>query len=455
MSSAGRFRASAGSAFQLKTYSSLKIEKTIILGFLLLIAAGTLLLWAFSSRSPVPLNFLDALFTSTSAVCVTGLVVVDTGKDLTLPAQWVVLLLIQLGGLGVMTAASSTMILLGHRIRIRERILFTGGLGIDTPAGAVKLIFRILFITLFIEAAAVIPLFLVLRRTMDIPAALFHGIFHSVSAFCNAGFSTLPGGLEGYANQYILPGTIMILIVIGGLGFLVIGELWFHIKERTRLSPHAVLVLQVTLILIASGTLLFFLSDWSIGLSPLSLPLKIWNALFQSVTARTAGFNTIPLRAVSSLGIFVISILMIIGASPGSTGGGIKTTTAGVLFFSSLSEIQGRKAVYRNRTIADNNIRRALAISFLYLLTVLVGVVLLSLSEMLPFKALLFETISAMGTVGLSLGITSSLSAPGKLVIILLMFWGRVGILTFIFGMVSRDRTISKISYAETNIPVG
>ena len=439
----------------MKTYSSLKIEKTIILGFLSLIAAGTLLLWASNSRSPVPLTFLDALFTSTSAVCVTGLVVVDTGKNLTLVSQWVVLLLIQLGGLGVMTAASTTMILLGHKIRIRERILFTGGLGIDTPSGAVRLIYRILFITLMIQGIAVVPLFLVLRRSMEVPAALFHAAFHSVSAFCNAGFSTLPGGLEGFVNQYIFPGTIMILIVIGGLGFLVIGELWFYFTERIRLSPHAVLVLQVSAILVFAGTLLFSLSDRTIGLSPLSPPLKIWNALFQSITARTAGFNTVPLRAVSSLGIFVLSILMIIGASPGSTGGGIKTTTAGVLFFSSLSEIQGRKAVYRNRTIADNNIRRALAIAFLYLLTVLIGVVLLSLSEILPFKSLLFETISAMGTVGLSLGITSSLSAPGKLVIILLMFWGRVGILTFIFGMVSRDRTISKISYAETNIPVG
>ncbi|GAB1400260.1 TrkH family potassium uptake protein [Aminivibrio sp.] len=439
----------------MKTYSSLKIEKTIILGFLLLIAAGTLLLWAFNSRSPVPLNFLDALFTSTSAVCVTGLIVVDTGKDLTLASQWVVMLLIQLGGLGVMTAATTTMVLLGHRIKIRERILFTGGLGIDTPSGAVKLIFRILFITLIIEAAAVIPLVFVLSRSMGASEALFHGIFHSVSAFCNAGFSTLPGGLEGFANQYILPGTVMILIVTGGLGFLVIGELWLHLTERTRLSPHAVLVLQVSSILILAGTVLFFLSDRTAGLSPLSLPLKVWNALFQSVTARTAGFNTIPLRAVSSLGIFLLSLLMIIGASPGSTGGGIKTTTAGVLFFSSLSEIQGRRAVYRNRTIADENIRRALAISFLYLLTVLTGVILLSLFEELPFRTLLFEAISAMGTVGLSLGITPSLSPPGKIVIILLMFWGRVGILTFIFGMVSRDRTISKISYAETNIPVG
>ncbi len=439
----------------MKTYSSLKIEKTIILGFLLLIAAGTLLLWAFNSRSPVPLNFLDALFTSTSAVCVTGLIVVDTGKDLTLASQWVVMLLIQLGGLGVMTAATTTMVLLGHRIKIRERILFTGGLGIDTPSGAVKLIFRILFITLIIEAAAVIPLVFVLSRSMGASEALFHGIFHSVSAFCNAGFSTLPGGLEGFANQYILPGTVMILIVTGGLGFLVIGELWLHLTERTRLSPHAVLVLQVSSILILAGTVLFFLSDRTAGLSPLSLPLKVWNALFQSVTARTAGFNTIPLRATSSLGIFLLSLLMIIGASPGSTGGGIKTTTAGVLFFSSLSEIQGRRAVYRNRTIADENIRRALAISFLYLLTVLTGVILLSLFEELPFRTLLFEAISAMGTVGLSLGITPSLSPPGKIVIILLMFWGRVGILTFIFGMVSRDRTISKISYAETNIPVG
>lgn len=425
------------------------------MGFLSLVAVGTLLIWTFNSGNGVPISLLDALFTSTSAVCVTGLVVVDTGKDLTLPSQWVVMVLIQLGGLGVMTAATTTMVLLGRRIGIRQRLLFTGGLGVDTPSGAVKILFKILAITFIIEGMAVVPLFFVFLRTFSFSEALFHALFHSVSAFCNAGFSTLQGGLEGYSGDFLLPAVVMFLIVSGGLGFLVIVDVMMYIRERTHLSPHSRLALQTSAILILTGTIFLLFSDFWQGLEVFPLPLKVWNALFQSITARTAGFNTVNIASFSHLGVFIICFLMIIGASPGSTGGGIKTTTAGLLFFSAFSEIRGREMVIHHRRIPDENIRRALAVTVLYLLTVLVGIVILALCESLPFHSLVFEAVSAMGTVGLSLGVTSSLSAPGKIVVILLMFWGRVGILTFMFGMVSRDRAASKITYAETNIPVG
>jgi len=438
-----------------KTYSSLRIEKTITLGFLSLIAAGTLLLWALNSGHEKPLSLLDALFTSTSAVCVTGLVVVDTGRDLAPASQWVVIVLIQLGGLGVMTAATAIMVLLGRRVGIRQRLLFTGGFGVETPSGAVKLLYRMLGFTFIMEIAASIPLFIVFLRSFSPGEALFHAVFHSVSAFCNAGFSTLRGGLEGYSGQFLLPGVIMILIVTGGLGFLVIGDLFVRLRERSHLSAHSILVLRTTAVLVAGGAVLLLASDSARGLSGHPLPLKIWNALFQSVTARTAGFNTIPIPSFSSLGVFVLCILMVIGASPGSTGGGIKTTTAGLLFYSSLSEIRGKSMAIGNRKISDGNVRRALAVAVLYILTVLLGIILLCLFEPFPFGTLAFEAVSAMGTVGLSLGVTPSLSAPGKVIIILLMFWGRVGILTFMYGMISRDREASKITFAETNIPVG
>jgi trk system potassium uptake protein TrkH len=438
-----------------KTYSSLRIEKTITLGFLSLIAAGTLLLWALNSGHEKPLSLLDALFTSTSAVCVTGLVVVDTGRDLAPASQWVVIVLIQLGGLGVMTAATAIMVLLGRRVGIRQRLLFTGGFGVETPSGAVKLLYRMLGFTFIMEIAASIPLFIIFLRSFSPGEALFHAVFHSVSAFCNAGFSTLRGGLEGYSGQFLLPGVIMILIVTGGLGFLVIGDLFVRLRERSHLSAHSILVLRTTAVLVAGGAVLLLASDSARGLSGHPLPLKIWNALFQSVTARTAGFNTIPIPSFSSLGVFVLCILMVIGASPGSTGGGIKTTTAGLLFYSSLSEIRGKSMAIGNRKISDGNVRRALAVAVLYILTVLLGIILLCLFEPFPFGTLAFEAVSAMGTVGLSLGVTPSLSAPGKVIIILLMFWGRVGILTFMYGMISRDREASKITFAETNIPVG
>ncbi len=439
----------------MKTYSSLRIEKTITLGFLSLIAAGTLLLWALNSGHEKPLSLLDALFTSTSAVCVTGLVVVDTGRDLAPASQWVVIVLIQLGGLGVMTAATAIMVLLGRRVGIRQRLLFTGGFGVETPSGAVKLLYRMLGFTFIMEIAASIPLFIIFLRSFSPGEALFHAVFHSVSAFCNAGFSTLRGGLEGYSGQFLLPGVIMILIVTGGLGFLVIGDLFVRLRERSHLSAHSILVLRTTAVLVAGGAVLLLASDSARGLSGHPLPLKIWNALFQSVTARTAGFNTIPIPSFSSLGVFVLCILMVIGASPGSTGGGIKTTTAGLLFYSSLSEIRGKSMAIGNRKISDGNVRRALAVAVLYILTVLLGIILLCLFEPFPFGTLAFEAVSAMGTVGLSLGVTPSLSAPGKVIIILLMFWGRVGILTFMYGMISRDREASKITFAETNIPVG
>ena len=439
----------------MKTYSSLRVERTIVAGFLSLIVIGTLLIWAFNLEGEHSIAVVDALFTATSAVCVTGLTVVDTGKDLTLLSQWVVLVLIQLGGLGVMTAATTLLLLFRQKIGIRQRLLFAGGLGLDTPAGAIKLLILILKMTVAIEVAGAVPLFIAFVRDYNPARALYLALFHSISAFCNAGFSPFSTGLQGYAHTFLVPATIMLLIILGGAGFLVLLGIARYMRRGEPLTPHCHLVIKVTGILVIGGAFLFLISDWNGAFRGLSPTLKVWNALFQSVTPRTAGFDTIRTANFTALGVFVTCLLMIIGASPGSTGGGVKTTTLGLLVYSALCEMRGRNnIIYANRNISFNNVRRALSLSLLYVSTVLLSIVLLSFTETAPFHTLIFEAFSAMGTVGLSLGITSSLSTMGKIILIMLMFWGRVGILTFMYVVITRE-TRDNVNYAATNIPVG
>ena len=402
-----------------------------------------------------PIAFVDALFTATSALCVTGLSVVNTGQDLCLASQWVVLALIQLGGLGVMTAATALLLLLRQKIGIRQRLLFAGGLGLDTPAGAVRLLMKILKMTILIEGLCCIPLFIAFVKDYSPVRALYLAVFHSISAFCNAGFSLFSNNLEGYANTFWVPATIMFLIVSGGAGFLVLSGVWRYTIRGESLAPHCRFVLIVTAGLITVGTTLFLISDWNGAFQGLSPVLKIWNALFQSITPRTAGFDAINQAQFSSLGLFITCLLMIIGASPGSTGGGIKTTTFGLLMVSTFTELRGKKhVVLWNRAVPMDNIRRALTLTVLYFGTVLMSLIALSITESVPFHTLIFEAFSAMGTVGLSLGVTSSLSSIGKMILVLLMFWGRVGILTFMYGIVSHE-TRDNVNYATTNIPIG
>lgn len=439
----------------MKTYSSLKVERTIIVGFLSLIMTGTLLIWAANYWGGKQLSLIDSLFTSTSAVCVTGLVVVDTGHGLMPLSQVILLFLIQLGGLGVMTAATSLLLILRQRIGIRQRLFFAGGMGIDSPAGAVRLLIRILKITLIIEFLGVIPLFWGFYRELDIGTSFFYALFHSVSAFCNAGFSPIASSLEAYSHDVIIPVTIMLLIVTGGLGYLPLVNIMGFIRKREKLHVHTRLVLLTTFLLILGGTVLISATEWGKGLDSMNGWWKIWNSLFQSVTPRTAGFNTVNLSGFSPMGVFILCLLMIIGASPGSTGGGVKTTTSAVLFLSACNFMKGRKdTVIWNRTIHNENILRSLSIVILYLVTIFMASLLISLTEPFSFREIIFEVISALGTVGLSMGITPLLSNSSKIVLIFLMFWGRVGVLTFIYGMMSRD-TGNCISYARANIPIG
>lgn len=420
-----------------------------------MILIGALLLWGFNCLNGISLSPLDAVFTSTSAVCVTGLAVVDTGKDLAMPSQVVLLLLIQLGGLGVMTATTFMLLLLRMRIGIRQRILFAGGMGLDGPSGAVRLVARIVKITVLIEFFMAIPVFIGFMGRFDWQTSLWYSIFHSISAFCNAGFSPFSDSLGSFTSSWLLSGSVMALIVLGGAGFVVLGDCWEWFRKGKKLSVHSRLVLSTTAWLIVVGTIFFMVVEWNGALSGLSPALKLWNALFCAITPRTAGFNTVSMSSLSSYSAFMVMVLMIIGASPGSTGGGIKTTTFSILVSSVFFNTRGSsKLVLWHRSVPQDTVLRAMMLFFLYLTAIVVGVFAIGAIEDFAFKDVIFEVISALGTVGLSMGITADLSCVSKVVLIILMFWGRIGILTFMFSLIDKEN-LDNVGYPEVSVPIG
>ena len=441
----------------MKTYSSVGVERYITAGFLSLILAGALLLWCCNFAADMALSPIDALFLSTSAVCVTGLAPLDIGTGLALPSQFVLLVLIQLGGIGIMGATTSLLLISGHRLAFRDRLFLAGGFGLEGPMGVVRLLRLVLTHTLLFEAAGAALMFFSFRGTgLSTAQAAYHSIFHSVSAFCNAGFSLYSTNLEGFASSFVVPGTIMALIVVGGIGFPVMLELGDIRRGRTRfLSVYARVVLTATAVLLVFGTAAIAFSEWNAAFRDMTPLEKFWNALFGSVTARTAGFDTVHYARWSQEGIMITMFLMLIGASPSSTGGGLKTTTFAVLIWSAWSELRQEQDVnVRGRRIPDTTVRRALALAFIYFFTLFFASAVLSFADDIPYSSLVFEAVSALGTVGLSRGITPDLSATSKMMLILLMFWGRVGILTFSYSLVPRERHVD-VRYPDANIPIG
>ncbi len=433
------------------------MERWIVLGFLSVILTGTLLLWGNSG--PVrPISLLDALFLSASAVCVTGLSPLDVGRALSPSSQVLLLLLIQLGGLGVMTVTTALPLLMGQRIGLRGRILFSGGLGIDSLQGAVRLLRRVLLFTLLIEGGGAFLLFWGFLPGRGVGEAAWLALFHSVSAFCNAGFSPFSDSLESFSGAFLVPGTLMGLILLGGIGFPVLSEL---VARRSRpgtpLSPYARIVLRTTGLLLLGGTVLLASTEWNRAFAGFSPGLKLWNALFASVTPRTAGFDTVSYANFSGAGIAITILLMIIGASPSSTGGGIKTTTLAVLCRMAWADLtrKGEVELFARRVEFDT-IRRAWALTLIYVWTLFAAAIVLSFLEPFPFAELLFECVSAMGTVGLSMGITGKLTPESKLVLVCLMFWGRVGIVTFFYGVLSRGASAGgRVTLPSARVPIG
>ncbi len=439
----------------------------VIISFLVAALIGASLLALPVASTADPLGIVDALFTATSAICVTGLIVVDTGSQFTIFGKTVILILIQLGGLGVMTFSVFFFLFLGKRMGIRRRWIVTDAF---TPApirDVGKLISSIFIFTLIAEAVGALSLFLFWYQDLGFSHALRKGVFHSVSAFCNAGFSTYRTSFIDFRASAWLNSTIMILIIAGGLGFPVIYEFRNRIRywrehKRVPVSLHTKMVLSATVILILTGAVMIFLFDRGGEFSTLTLRGRIFASLFQSVTARTAGFNTLDISMMAPAALFVIVMLMFIGASPGSCGGGIKTTSIAVFVAILRDKFRGRQVISMfRRTIPDEMIARTLSIFFLAVLVVTAGLILLLVTEMDTinsgngfFLAYLFEAVSAFATVGLSMGVTGTLTVGGKLVIIVLMLLGRVGLLTVAY-VVTRQEHGRMFRYVEEKVMIG
>ena len=429
-----------------------------------ILAGAALLALPVASATGASIGLADALFTSTSAVCVTGLVVKDTAGDFTLFGQLVILALIQLGGLGIMTFSVSMMLMLGRALATSPGSAMRDMLDQQSAREALQLVRFIALFTFTVEAAGAVALFAWFgaREGYTVQSA-YSAVFHAVSAFCNAGFSLYSKSFVGYAGHVGVSLTLTGLIIVGGLGFPVMRDL-LVVGRRERLgegrSPglrtQTRVVLATSAILILLGAALFYVLELPSTLSGLGPTDRLLASYFQAVTARTAGFNTVDIGSVKAPALVVLMALMLIGASPGSTGGGIKTTTAAILFQAMRSAFRRRPEVELfHRTVPRSTIRRAMALVTLTFLLLAAAAVALNAAEPRhAFEKLLFEEISAFGTVGLSMGVTPHLTAPGKAIIILLMFAGRVGPLTLMLSLLGQGRP-ARYRYPETHMMVG
>jgi trk system potassium uptake protein TrkH len=430
----------------------------LVLGFAGLIIAGALLLMTpMASATGQSLPFVDALFTATSAVCVTGLVVVDTGTYFSLFGQIVIIVLIQAGGLGFMTMATLMALIMRRKIQLRERLIMQEALNHMTVSGVVRLTQYIIFTTFLLEFIG--GTILAIHWYSDLGSvAIYYGYWHAISSFCNAGFDLFGNfsSLTNYVDDITVNFTVTSLIIFGGLGFTVIFDVYNN-RRWNKLSLHTKLVLSTTLVLLVFGTVVIFLLEMNNPntLGELSWKGKILASYFQSVSPRTAGYNTVDIGKMQDATLFFTIILMFIGASPASTGGGVKTTTVGVMIAAIWTLIAGKYDVeiFRRR-INQNIIYKAFTIFFIAATLVIVVTMMISVSERFSFLRILFEVVSAFGTVGLSTGITSSLTVHGKLWLIFTMFAGRVGPVTFVLALALRSRK-GVVHYPEGKINIG
>lgn len=420
----------------------------IIIGFSGVIIFGTfLLMLPFSSRSGLATPFFEALFTSTSAVCVTGLIIHDTATYWSVFGQIVILLLIQIGGMGVITVAASFAMISGRKISLMQRSTMQEAISAPKVGGIVRLTGFIVRVTLVMEllcAAVMAPVFC---RDFG-KKGLWMALFHSVSAFCNAGFDLLGvrtpfSSLTSYAANPVINFTIMFLIVVGGIGFLTWDDIRANRLHLRKYRMQSKVILCTTAVLLIVPAMYFYFFEFS----DFTRNERLLSSLFQAVTPRTAGFNTVELTDLSEAGQFITIALMLIGGSPGSTAGGLKTTTIAVLFTTAISTFRRREnANIFGRRIDDDVVKNATTISLMYITLCCTGGLIISVSEGLPMITCLFETASAVGTVGLSLGITPELNLLSRVVLILLMFFGRVGGLTLIFAALSGvQKKVSKL----------
>jgi trk system potassium uptake protein TrkH len=442
------------------TRTPISSSLTVIWGFAGMIIIGALLLMLpIASRTGQFTSPINAFFTATSATCVTGLVVLDTADYWSLFGHIVIITLIQLGGFGFMTSATFFLLAFGRRIGLREKVLIGESIGITRLGGIVKLIWLMAGFTFITEAAGAVCFYIQYSNGNPTDISIWLSVFQSISSFNNAGFD-LSGNFQSLSAYQTNPLMLLVtagLIIIGGIGFLVIVDLFRTKWKLSRLSLDTKLVLSTTGILLLLGTAVILLTEFrnTDTLGNLTLPYQILNAFFQSVTARTAGFNTVNIGSLATYTIFFLVILMFIGGSSGSTAGGVKVNTFGMLSATVLSTIRGKEhAGIFGREFSEQQINRALTVVLLSIGFICVMLLLLTLTEGFKFIDLLFETVSAFGTVGLSRGITPDLSIAGRLIIAITMFVGRLGPFTVALALVQRQQ-IAKFRYKQENVRIG
>jgi len=452
---------------RIKTFFSRHLSPTriFVLSFAAVIMTGGILLWFPFSATQGHLRFVDALFTSNSAVCVTGLVVIDVGKDLSTLGQVITIFLFQIGGLGIITFSTVFFVLMGRGISFKGREIVQSTF-LHTPRRDFIVIAKsVLWFTLITESIGTLFLFIRFSRDFSPGTALYHAVYNAISAFNNCGYSLFSDNLMGYQGDLIVNLTVMGLIVHGGIGFIVQYEVVSWLKgAQKKLSAHTKIVIITTTILILSGAFLFYFFERNHIIKDVPVLNKILASFFQSVTPRTAGFNTVDIGALTNATILLLLILMFIGASPGSTGGGVKTSSAALLVLLLWNRLKGNEDVnIFNRTIPKEIVSRAISIIFAsaFSVGIITSVLLIagggSLSPLESrhyFVEYLFDTVSAFGTVGLSMGVTPKLNDLQKYALILMMFAGRVGPLTLAFSL-SRGGGKRGITYAEEGVMVG
>jgi len=434
-------------------------SRFLVCGFVAIIAAGAALLkLPFSVAEGQSLSWLDAWFTSVSAMCVTGLVVVDTGTHFSIFGHWVILTLIQVGGLGFMTMGTLFALFLRRRVSLRERLVLQESLNQQSLEGIVRLVRKVIFYALTIEAAGSLMYTLRFMTEMSFGRALYFGIFHGVSIFNNAGFDLFGDfrSMSDYASDPFMNIVSIVLILCGSLGFVVLADL-VELPRRRRLTLHSKVVLTMSALLFVGGAAVIFIFEYTNGktFGRLNFGDQLLAAFLHSATPRSAGVSTLNMYDLRQATQFFIVWLMFIGASPGSTGGGIKTTSFAVLLAAVYAVMRGKPDVvlFRYR-LEQGQVYKAIMITFFSLATVVTATMILSVTENAPFMSVLFEATSAFATVGLSMGLTTELSPAGKILIMLLMFIGRIGPYTLSFALsVREDRMLYR--YAEGKIIIG
>ncbi|HWQ74939.1 MAG TPA: TrkH family potassium uptake protein [Syntrophomonas sp.] len=435
--------------------NKLTAPRLLVGSFLILILLGSLLLstpWA----AHTPTSYVDALFTSATSVCITGLLVVDTGTHWTLFGQIIILLLIQVGGLGVMAFAIFFALLMGRKINLRERLLMQKSINVSAVGGIVRVFKYLLAFTFIVEAIGAIILAIKWTPLLGLKKACWFGLFHSISAFNNAGIDLFGNfkSLTNFGNDITVNLIVSLLVIVGGLGFYVCYEL-YNFRKTHKLSLHSKVVLVTTAILIVLGTILLLAFEYHHALKSLPFSQKLLAAFFQSVSSRSSGFTTIDINSLLLPSQLLLIVFMFIGASPGSTGGGIKTTTVALMFAVVLAQVRGKKDIEMfERRIDSNDIYPSFTLFFLAIFLLIVMTFLISLTHPHNFLEIVFDVTSALGTVGFSTGLSTELNTFGKILMVICMLLGRVGPLALGFGLAYKKKQ-PEIRYAQGKIMIG